>query len=78
MVDYLRETVREIDSVVAGWAVKRAELAVKLTAIEASSSPAVREAAADFERRQESGTPYEDARDAESVLSEAFKRYGPQ
>lgn len=75
--DYLRQTIAEIDEVVTSWAARRTQLAVRLAAIEAAEDPEVAAAAADYEARMVEGRAYEDAEDAERVLSEAGRRYCP-
>ncbi len=76
MVDYLQDTIAEIDGAVNGWVGRRHELAVRLAAMRASYDPKVLEAAADFEERLETSRPYENAEDAVALLSEAHRRYG--
>ena len=80
MIDYLRETIAQMDRVFAGafadWQSGRKELAVRLAALEAAEDPLVAEAVADFEVRTSEDRPYEDAQDAADVLSEAHRRYG--
>lgn len=76
MADYLRETVAEMDALMGEWLVRREQMAVKIAAIEAAENPAVLEAAEDYRQRLADGRPYEDAESAESVLSEAYRRFG--
>ncbi len=75
MVDYLRDVIGKIDEAVGGWTTKRQELAVRLAAMEAATDPAVLEVASDYEARLVADRPYNDAEDAESLLSEAHRRF---
>lgn len=75
MVDYLRETLRELDEAIADLSVRRQGLAVKLAVLEASTDPKVQEAAADYDARVAENRPYEDAADAGMLLSEAHRRH---
>ncbi len=77
MVAYMRELISEIDEAIAPWLAKRQEIAARLAAMEAATDPAVLEVAADYEERLAEDRPYEDAEDAETLLSEAHKRYVP-
>lgn len=75
MVQYLRDTIAQIDDALHDLQVRRTGLAIRLAAIEASGDPAVAEAAADYAVRVTENRPYEDAEDAESILAEACSRY---
>ena len=75
MVHYLRDLIGEIDQAVDGWTAKRHEFAVRLAAMEAATDPAVLREASDYEARLAEGRPYDDAEDAESLLSEAHRRF---
>jgi hypothetical protein len=75
LVDYLRETLREMDQAIAGMQEQRRGFAIKLAAIEAESDERVRAAAEDFAQRAASNTPYEDAEDAGDLIAEAHRRY---
>jgi phage shock protein A len=68
MVDYLRETLREMDEGIAEMTQRRKGIAIRLAVIEASTAPAV--------QAVESSDPSFDGRDAEAVLSEAHRRFG--
>lgn len=76
MVDYLRETIEEIDSMIAGMQTKRTALAIRLAAIEASEDASLAEAAQDYGRRVEAGDPYEEAEPAEDLIRDAHARFG--
>ena len=76
MVDYLEDTIAEIDDAVNGWLGRRQELALRLAAMRASNDPTVLEAASNFEERVATGQYYENAEDAGALLSEAHRRYG--
>jgi len=75
MVQYLRDTIAEIDDALRDLQARRTGLAVRLAAIEASGDPAVTEAAADYGVRVTENRPYEDAEDADRLLGEAYSRY---
>ena len=75
MVDYLRETLREMDEGIAEMTQRRQGIAMRLAVIEAATTPAVRDAIADFDRRAEAGEGYE-GQDATALLTEAHRRYG--
>jgi hypothetical protein len=75
MASYLRETVAEIDEVMAYWLTRREQMAVKIAALEAAENPAVIQAAEDYAQRVAEGRPYEDAEDASDLLSEAYRRF---
>jgi chorismate mutase len=75
IADYLEETIRDIDEALAELAGRRAQLAFKLAVLRAASDPDVDDAAADLERRIAEGQPYENARPAEDVITEAHRRY---
>lgn len=77
LADYLRETITELDETIAELTTRRRGLKIRLAAIEATSDPLVVEAAEDYRWRVESNQPYEHAEDAESLLSEATRRFGP-
>lgn len=68
LIDYLRETLREMD-------LRRAEFAMRLAVLEAESSTSVRDADNDYVERTTTGEPYE-GKDASDVLSDAYRRYG--
>ncbi len=75
MVQYLRDTIAEIDDALRDLQVRRTGLAIRLAAIEAAGDSAVVEAAADYAARVTENRPYEDAEAAESLLAEAYSRY---
>ena len=68
MVDYLRETLREMDEGIAEMTQRRKGIAIRLAVIEASTAPGVQAAIADDQTFE--------GRDAEAILSEAHRRYG--
>lgn len=74
---YLRETIAKIDEVTKYLAAEREDFAMRLAALEAAEDPAVLEVATDFEARSEAGRSYEGAEDAETLLSDAHRRFGP-
>lgn len=76
MVDYLSETIAEIDAMIHDLEVKRHGFAVRLAVLRASSDPAVAEAAADYEARVAEGRPYESAEPAQDLIAEAHRRFG--
>jgi len=73
MVDYLRDTLREMDEGIAEMSERRHGIAVRLAVLEAAVTPAVQDAELDFEIRR--GAPYK-GEDAGQLLSEAHKRFG--
>ncbi len=75
MVQYIRETIAQLDAAINPYLAKRQELALRLAALEAASDPAVVEAAEDYQERVRTDQPYEDAEDAAAMLSEAHRRY---
>ena len=74
MVEYLTETLEKIDRMIGELVDDRRDISMRLAVIKASTSDRVQEAAADFERQVASGEPFS-GEDAESFLSEAYKRY---
>jgi chorismate mutase len=77
MVDYLRETIGEIDEMVVDLQAKRAGLAIRLAALEMATDAEVSTAAGDYEARVATGRPYESAEDAETLIAEAHRHYVP-
>lgn len=77
VVDYLRETIGDIDATVQGLQSERTTLAVRLAALEAATDPDVLEAAEDFASRTEDGRRYEGAEDANDLIREAHARFVP-
>lgn len=75
LVDYLRETIAEIDSTVSGWHARRTALALRLAALEAATDPEVLAAAEDFDARVAEGRPYEGAQSVADLVKEAHARY---
>ncbi|MGH9152896.1 MAG: hypothetical protein ACRD03_10970 [Acidimicrobiales bacterium] len=75
LVDYLSETIAEIDATVSGWQTKRTVLALRLAALEAATDPEVLAAAEDFEARVAEGRPYEGAQSVADLVKEAHARY---
>ncbi|MDP9389244.1 MAG: hypothetical protein M3Q48_15345 [Actinomycetota bacterium] len=75
VVDYLRETIADIDETVRSWHLKRTKLAVRLAALEAATDGSVLEAAADYERRLGEDRPYEAAEDVADLVKEAHSRF---
>jgi chorismate mutase len=75
MVEYLRETIAQMDAAINPYLASRQELALRLAALEAASDPAILAAAEDYADRVEADRPYEEAEDAEELLSEAHRRY---
>lgn len=77
MVDFLRESLQEMDETITEMRARRQTFAMRLAAIEASTNPAVQAAAADYEARVRDERPYENAEPASDLLSEAHRRYVP-
>lgn len=77
LVQYLRQTIDQIDAAINPYLAKRQELALRLAALEAASDETVLEAAADCQDRVDGNRPYETAEEAETLLSDAYKRYSP-
>jgi hypothetical protein len=73
MVDYLRDTLREMDETISDFQERRQAFAIKLAAIEASTAPSVVAAAEDYEQRGRK--QYETAEDAGDLIAEAHRRY---
>lgn len=76
MVDYLRETIGEIDDAVQGLMARRSGLARRLAVLEAATSSRVAEAVEDYKARVAEQRPYEGAEDARTLLEEAHRRFG--
>lgn len=66
-----------MDAAINPYLAKRQELALRLAALEAASDETVLEAAADYQDRVDGNRPYETAEEAETLLSDAYKRYSP-
>jgi hypothetical protein len=77
LVQYLRETIAQMDAAINPYLAKRQEVALRLAALEAASDGTVLEAAADYQDRVAANRPYETAEDAETLLSDAYNRYCP-
>ncbi len=75
MVEYLRETIAQMDAAINPYLARRHDLALRLAALEVATDPAILAAAEDYEDRVEANRPYEAAEDAEELLSEAHRRY---
>jgi hypothetical protein len=75
MVDYLRETLREMDEGITEMQERRRGIATRIAVIEAAGTDAVRGTVAEYERRSESNEPYR-GEDAKTLLSEAHRRFG--
>lgn len=78
VADYLRETIAELDDAIHELRAKRAGLAIRLAALDASADPKVQAAAEDYERRVEANRPYDSAEDAGALITEAARRFSPQ
>lgn len=74
MAQYLRDALAETDKHIHEMQVGRTRMALRLAGLDAASDPAVLEAEADYEARVAAGRPYENAEDAESLISEAYGR----
>ena len=75
MVTYLRETITKIDDVMAEWQQRRLEVSTRLAALEAANDPGLQTIADDYADRVRTNTPYENARPAEDVITEAHRRH---
>lgn len=75
--EYLRDTIAGMDRTMREWQVHRAELAIKLSVIEAATDPDVATAIQDYERRLAEGRPYENAEPIEDIVKEASSRLLP-
>jgi hypothetical protein len=75
MIDFLRDTIAEIDDSIKDQQRRRNGLAVRLAALQAAGDPSVRVAADDYAARVEADEPYEDAEDAKELLGRAYKRF---
>lgn len=78
MVQYLRDTIAEVDSSIREFQARREGLAERLAVLEAATDPEILGAVADYEERIAGNRPYEGAEPAEAVLSEALRKFGPQ
>ncbi len=76
MREHLRSGLAKADMAIAEILKTRTEMAITLAAADAASDPEVLAAAEDYERRTAENRPYENARSAEDVISEAARRYG--
>lgn len=77
MVQYLRETIAQMDAAINPYLARRQDLALRVAALEAASDPDVLAAADDYQDRVTADRPYENAEDAAALLSEAHSRYCP-
>jgi hypothetical protein len=77
VTEYLRNTIAGIDKTVRDWQIQRAELAIKLSVIEAATDPDVAAAVSDYESRVAEGRPYESAESIEDIIREASSRLLP-
>ena len=77
MRTYLRETLAEMDRAGAWLAAKREQFAMRLAALDAADDDRVLEVASDFEARTAAGRTYDGAEDAETLLSDAHRRFLP-
>ena len=75
MAEYLRETLGEIDSVIAELSERRMGIAARLAVIVAATDPATQSAVADYSARVDEGRAFEDAEDANSLIMEAHRRF---
>lgn len=75
LVEYLRETIAQMDAAINPYLAKRQELALRLAALESASDETVLQAAADYQDRVEMNLPYDTAEDAGALLSDAYNRY---
>ncbi len=75
-VEYLRQTIADVDEAMVAWSERRREMAVRVAAIEAADDPKLADAAADYQARVADSRPYEGAEDAERLLAEAHRRFG--
>ena len=75
MVDYLRETLAEIDETIADLNRRRVGIATRLAVIATSSDPTIQTAVDDHSERVAAGRPYEDAMDANEFVMEAHRRF---
>ena len=75
MVEYLRATLADIDRAISDLQARRNGVARRLAALEAAADPAVLAAAADYDERLSTNTPYEDAEDAAALLDDARRRF---
>ena len=75
MVEYLRDTLAEIDATIADLERRRTGIAVRLAVIAASNDPGIESAVADYSTRVEENRPYESAEDANKLIMEAHARF---
>jgi hypothetical protein len=75
MAEYLRDTLAEIDSVIAELSERRTGIAARLAVIIAATDPGTQAAVADYSARVEEGRTFEDAEDANSLIMEAHRRF---
>jgi len=75
MVEYLRDTLAEIDAAIAELNQRRVGIAERLAVIAAASDPMVHKAVADYSARLAEDRPYEDARDANELIMEAHRQF---
>jgi len=75
MADYLRETLADIDRVIAELSQRRIEFAAHLAVIQAATDPGTQAVVDDYSVRLEEGRPYEDAEDANALIMEAHRRF---
>jgi hypothetical protein len=75
MESYLVETLAKMDRVIRDLTEDRHDIAMRLAVIRATTAEGVERAVAEYEQRLASGEPFT-GEDAESLLSEAHRRYG--
>jgi hypothetical protein len=75
MVEYLRDTLAEIDAAIAELNERRLGIAVRLAVIASANDPLIQSAAEDYMARVAEQRPYEDATDANELIMEAHRRY---
>jgi hypothetical protein len=78
MVQYLRETIAEMDSTIREIQERRTSLALRLAVLETATDSDMLAAVNDLGERLTQNRPYPDAVPAQELINEAYRRFGPQ